>query len=251
MENFKYDLKTRTSYFQHSLFVVVFSLLSFSLVLATIIISLFANDFIIYTILKGMASLSFVVIGAYSLFKLKTSQTLNSKHFIFLGFLFVCFISDIAININFISGMATFFIAQCLFIWFCTYIYKINFKKSYFLLVAYVPILVLINVLFGLKIFEQNTIIWIFTNIYGITLLTSFLYSIIIFYKNQNYVSLTIMLSLLLFVCSDLSLMFEQFLVDKYKVSSVYTFLNCFVLSSYYLSMNLNAVNLKNINFNF
>lgn len=251
MKNFNYDLKTKINYYQYLWLILVFCFLSFSLVIATIAVSVATNDFIAYAVLKGLASLAFLVIGIYSITKLKTAQRLKWKHFINLGFIFVSFVANVLMNINLIAGISTFLVAQCIYIWYCNYNYKFTSKKELWLLVSYIPIVILVNVLFGVGVLNRNPVYWTISNFYGIAITTSIVYAVITYHRNQNMISLLTIFTLLLLFTSSLLFMFKTFMTTSYINNEADKTLTFFTLLTYFLSMNMNSLNLKNINFNY
>lgn len=244
MNTIKSDHKTKIAYYK--LFWLPILLLFFGFIFFVLTYVFEVKNFgTIYTIFKGLTSACFLGSACFWYLKIKPKQKL--KNHLFLAFVFMCFISDIGININFVLGMGLFFIAHLLYIASCFFIVKINLKKTLWYIPIYVLSLILINLMFGLKIFNQNTILWVFTNFYALVLATSLVYTIYIYLEYKNIHTYVQLIAISLFVTSDILLMFNSFLEPSYLATDVSNTLSFFVLLLYYSSMNINAYNLKNI----
>ena len=71
-------------------------------------------------------------------------------------FVLFCFAGDVSINFNFLAGMIAFFAAHIFYIISCFFISKFPIKKILFSLLIYFVVFLIINLMFGLSIFNQD-----------------------------------------------------------------------------------------------
>lgn len=252
MKNVKIDWKIQIAYYQKFLFTIICIFLSIlffviSFVFETINhfdgLNSYSN---LYTIFKSLTSFVFVITTCYSLFKLSFKRKI--QHYLFAVFVFFCFAGDVAINFNFLAGMLAFFVAHIFYIISCFFISKFPIKKIVFAIFAYAAVLLIVNLMFGFNIFNNDDVLyWVAVNFYALVLTTSLILSVFIYVDKQSLYALYQMIAMSLFLVSDALLMFNHFLVDVYKSSDLTVLLNFFVLLTYYTSMNISGINLKKI----
>ncbi|MDE5767673.1 MAG: lysoplasmalogenase [Malacoplasma sp.] len=253
MKSVRVDWKIQLAYYQKFLFTVACIFLSLVLFIITFVFEtinhfnkseLYSN---LYTIFKSLTSFVFVVMMFYSIFKLKFKRKI--QHYFFMVFVLFCFMGDISINFNFLAGIIAFFAAHIFYIISCFFVSKFPIKKMLFSLLIYVVVLLVVNLMFGLNIFNNQPLYWVAVNFYALVLTTSLVLSIYIYTDKQSLYALYQLIALALFLVSDTLLMFNHFLVDNYKTDELIVSLNFFVLLTYYISMNISSINLKKITY--
>lgn len=240
----KIDYKTSLAYYKTFLmpiitfcFVVIFFIITYVFEIK--------HNSLLNTIFKGLTSFCFFINSCFWFFKIRQKKKL--KNYLFLFFVLICFISDIAININFISGMCLFFIAHLLYLSSCYFIKKVDYKKIIWFIPIYISVLLIINLLFGLNVFQKNITLWVLTNFYGLILSSVLIYTFLIYLENKCIHTLTQLIAMTLFASSDILLMFNSFLNESYLNKTIEANLEFFVLILYYSSMNISSFNIKNI----
>lgn len=178
-------------------------------------------------LVKTLTSMGFVLIGLigllYSILNLKTDK----KHFsiiMFIGLVFAM-LGDIVLEIDFIIGALLFAVGHVFyFIAYCQ-LEKFNIRDLLYGAAVFVPVSVLI-IFAPIFEFSSQMLMWLCV-VYAIVISCMMGKSVSNYVKNKNILHLILMIGSILFLFSDLMLLFNVFS----DISRVYRYL---CLLSYY-----------------
>lgn len=160
--------------------------------------------------LKGLTSLFFVLLGACNVFFLAKCKREDLKFGIFMLIgLFVCFVADIVLNLNFMFGAIIFALGHVFYIIAYSIHKKLKISDLIPSVIIFVPVTLLIVFLpifnFGGIVMELVCII------YALIISIMVGKSISNFIREKSLLNLLIMIGSLLFMFSDLMLLFANF----------------------------------------
>ena len=248
MNNVKVDWRIQVAYYRKFIFVIictilaaVFFIVSYGINTATNIGLIESSyNLIINPVFRGLTCLMYFLAAIISLYKLSFKR--RTKHYLFFAFIALCFVEEIAVCFSLLAAMIIAFVALAFYFASCFLFKKIIWKRVPYVLIFYVFIFLLINLLFALKVFEQNILYWVIANFYGLLLFSNLAYAVSIFISVKDKHSLIPLLAIIFFSISDLLWMFVFFLPASGVLLNSLVF---FGMLSNYCSMFMNAFNLQ------
>lgn len=180
-----------------------------------VLIALILAGDVLYTLLgglwlKGLTSLFFVLLGGVNLLYISTEKIDNKKFGVFLLVgLFVCFVADIVLNLNFMLGAIVFALGHVFYI--IAYSADNNFKWGDLVpsVIIFVPVTLMICLL---PIFDfGGNVMKIVCIIYALIISVMVGKCISNYIRERSVRKLLLLIGSLLFMFSDLMLLFDNF----------------------------------------